>query len=135
DDRVAAVGTCHANRAAQLAHHNQQLAESAMEATRKLQQCQGHGTHLHLALKHQDQLREHNRLLTESATDMARKLQEVRQTDYQLLMAHQQLLAGMKDAEPRFSEIYEKCRAYTMTSVERLYALYKSVEYIVSANI
>jgi hypothetical protein len=41
----------------------------------------------------------------------------------------------MKDAEPRFAEIYEKCRAYTMTSVERLYALYKSVEYIVSANI
>src|SRR5215475_11878274 len=76
------------------------------------------------------ELEEHNRLLTESATELARKLQEIRQTDYQLLMAHQQLLAGMKDAEPRFSEIYEKCRAYTMTSVERLYALYKSVEYI-----
>src|SRR5215475_2762822 len=81
------------------------------------------------------ELEEHNRLLTESATELARKLQEIRQTDYQLLMAHQQLLAGMKDAEPRFAEIYEKCRAHTMTSVERLYALYKSVEYIVSADI
>ena len=50
-------------------------------------------------------------------------------------MAQQQLLAGMKDAEPRFHEIYERCRVYTMTSVERLYALYKSVEYIVSAKV
>ena len=81
------------------------------------------------------ELEEHNRLLTESATAAVRKLQDIRQTDYQIVMAQQQLLAGMKDAEPRFHELYEKCRPYTMTSIERLYALYKSVEYIVSANI
>jgi Macrocin-O-methyltransferase (TylF) len=81
------------------------------------------------------ELEEHNRLLTESATTAVRKLQDIRQNDYQIIMAQQQLLAGIKDVEPRFHELYEKCRPYTMTSVERLYALYKSVEYIVSANI
>ncbi len=29
-----------------------------------------------------------------------------------------------------FLEIYEKCRAFTMTSIERMYALYKSILYI-----
>src|SRR5262245_33391796 len=135
NSRLRAEHSSHATRATELAEHNAQLTESAMEETRKLQQCQAHVTHLHLALKAMDQLREHNRVLTETATEQARKLQELRQTDYQLLMAHQPLLAGMKDAEPRFSEIYEACRAYTMTSVERLYAVYKSVEYIVSADI
>jgi hypothetical protein len=50
-------------------------------------------------------------------------------------MAQQQLLAGMRDTDPRFNDIYEKCRPFTMTSIERLYALYKSVEYIVSADL
>jgi hypothetical protein len=81
------------------------------------------------------ELENHNRLLTEAATESERKLQAVRQADYQLVMAQQQLLAGMRDAEPRFHEIYERCRVYTMTSVKRLYALYKTVEYIVSAKL
>jgi len=34
------------------------------------------------------------------------------------------------EAELRFHEIYDKGRSYTMTSVERLYALFKSVEYM-----
>lgn len=34
-----------------------------------------------------------------------------------------------------FIEIYEKCRAYTMTSIERMYSLYKAVEYIVKLKI
>src|SRR6476660_6414493 len=75
------------------------------------------------------ELEQHNRLLTETATTAVGKLQDARQTDYQILMAQQHLLAGMKDADPRFHELYEKCRPYTMTSIERLYALYKSVEY------
>jgi hypothetical protein len=80
-------------------------------------------------------LRAHNELLTGNATEAVRKLQEIKQNDYQIIMAQQQLLAGMKDADPRFYDIYEKCRPFTMTSVERMYALYKSVEYIVSANL
>ena len=45
------------------------------------------------------------------------------------------MMAGIKDTDPRFQELYEKCRPYTMTSVEALYALYKSVEYIVASNL
>lgn len=39
------------------------------------------------------------------------------------------------DSDHEFLEIYEKCKAYTMTSKERMYALYKSVEHIVRAGI
>jgi O-methyltransferase len=34
-----------------------------------------------------------------------------------------------------FIDIYQFCKPYTMTSVERMYALYKGVEYIVKNNI
>lgn len=34
-----------------------------------------------------------------------------------------------------FNEIYRKCKSFTMTSKERIYALYKSVKYIVDNNI
>lgn len=34
-----------------------------------------------------------------------------------------------------FKEIYDFCRPYTMTSLERMYALYKACEYIAQANV
>jgi hypothetical protein len=55
--------------------------------------------------------------------------------DYQLEMAAYDLRTGMGDVEPDFFPIYERCRKYTMTSWERLYALYMAVRYIVKANI
>ena len=82
-----------------------------------------------------NELESHNRRLTEVATEQARKLQERSEADYQILMAQQQLLAGMQDADPQFQVIYQRCRVYTMTSIERLYALYKSVEYIVRSGL
>jgi len=39
------------------------------------------------------------------------------------------------DMEKGFEEVYVKAKAYTLTSVERMYALYKAVQYIVSANV
>ncbi len=39
------------------------------------------------------------------------------------------------DEDKRFIRLYNKCKEYTMTSKERMYALYKSVEYIVNAKI
>lgn len=33
-----------------------------------------------------------------------------------------------------FMEMYEKCRPYTLTSVERMYALYQAVKYIINAK-
>jgi len=39
-------------------------------------------------------------------------------------------LLNMADMEVSFLEMYEICKPYTMTSVERMYAIYKSIEYI-----
>lgn len=39
------------------------------------------------------------------------------------------------DRDETFQKIYAVCRPFTMTSKERMYALYKSVEYIVRAHI
>ncbi len=39
------------------------------------------------------------------------------------------------DLEPAFLPLYEQCRHATMTSVERLYALYKAVEHVVGNGI
>jgi O-methyltransferase len=39
------------------------------------------------------------------------------------------------DLDPEFAALFEACRAATMTSAERLYGLYKAVEYIVCAGI
>ncbi|MDR6774194.1 TylF/MycF/NovP-related O-methyltransferase [Azospirillum sp. BE72] len=41
------------------------------------------------------------------------------------------LKAGMLDMDPDFLPIYERCRHYTMTTPERMFAVYKAVEYIV----
>jgi len=39
------------------------------------------------------------------------------------------------DMDPDFKKIYEECKDFTMTSRNRMYALYKSVEYIVKNEI
>ena len=40
-----------------------------------------------------------------------------------------------KIIDDEFGTIYQKCRNFTMTSKERMYALYKAVEYVVNAKI
>jgi len=50
-------------------------------------------------------------------------------------MAQQSLMAGLRDLDPKFEEIYLACKSFTMTSIERLYALYKAVEYVVKADV
>src|SRR5687767_2846300 len=44
-------------------------------------------------------------------------------------------LSAPFDMEPEFVELYELCREATMTSIERMYALYKAVEHIVAEGI
>jgi len=39
------------------------------------------------------------------------------------------------DFDPEFRPLFEKCRSATMTSPERLYALYKSVRHVTHAKI
>ena len=80
-------------------------------------------------------LENHNAKLTDAVITGQKKLQEKGALDYQILMTHQGLLAEFRDLEPQFQESYERCTAYTMTSVERLYSLHKCVEYLVDASI
>jgi len=86
-------------------------------------------------LKRVVELESHNAALTESATELAEKLQTKKEVDYQILMTHQALLAGILDMEPEFRELFDHCKPFTMTSVERLYSVYKTVEYIAKAKI
>lgn len=44
-------------------------------------------------------------------------------------------LSSCPDMEPGFLPVYEAAKPYTMTSLERMYGLYKAVEYLVGANI
>ena len=143
-DRLRGEHAALSKRAAELEEHNKALTEAATERAHQLATLMPEIDRLrgeHAALsKRAAELEEHNKALTEAATERAHQLQEKealqqRQTDYQILQTHQQIMAGMKDADPRFQELYEKCRPYTMTSVEALYALYKSVEYIVASNL
>ena len=67
--------------------------------------------------------------------ELSTREQEAKERYYELVMAQQSLLAGLTDIDPAFGPLYEACKAYTMQSVERLYALYKAVEYIAKAHI
>src|SRR5262249_33313348 len=58
-----------------------------------------------------------------------------RSYDFQLVMAQEQIRAGMSNLEEEFVTLYEGCRGHTMTSWERLYALYKAVRYIVENGV
>lgn len=55
--------------------------------------------------------------------------------DHQASAAKYHALTGLDDMEPAFRELAEKVRPYTMTSFERMYALFKAIEYIEAANI
>ena len=40
-----------------------------------------------------------------------------------------------QDLEPEFLELYDRCRPYTMTSIERMYALYVSVRHMIEREV
>ena len=58
-----------------------------------------------------------------------------RKPDYQVIMAQDQIRAGTINLEPEFMHFYDQCREYTMTSWERMYALYKAILYIIENRI
>jgi O-methyltransferase len=81
---------------------------------------------------------------TRTLEDLIRRIRELqvsvkemdeRRLDYQLVMAQQSRIAGLKDLDPAFAGVYEVCQPYTMASTEQLYAVYKAVEYVVRARI
>jgi hypothetical protein len=80
-------------------------------------------------------LARHVRMLRDQNEELSRKLDEKVERDYQILMTHQGILAGIADMEPEFTAFYERCKPFTMTSVERLYSLFKCIEYVVRRGI
>jgi O-methyltransferase len=63
------------------------------------------------------------------------KLEEVPQIDYQALMERIAKEHAFSASDPAFYALYEQTKSFTMTSIERMYALYKAVEYISRAEI
>jgi hypothetical protein len=86
-------------------------------------------THKHEISKLSDIISERQSVITEYQQRLERSY------DYQIIMAQDQIRVGMSTLEPEFLRLYQECRQYTMTSWERLYALYKSVKYIVENKI
>jgi phage host-nuclease inhibitor protein Gam len=121
---------------AQIQQLDRQITELSEAATRHEQKYSADVEAI--TAVHAEQVRSlvaHNSALTEAATERARQLQREKETDYQLLMIHQNLLAEFRDMEPDFLDLYNRCKAFTMTSMERLYGLYKSVEYLSASGI
>lgn len=82
-------------------------------------------------------LREANRPIP---NDLARDVRqsyidEEYETDFQKMMAEYGAEAGYKDLEDAFFEDLASVRRYTMTSVERLYALWDAVRYVARAGL
>ena len=60
---------------------------------------------------------------------------EERVRDHQRDAAEYHAKTGTADMDPAFLPIYERCRGYTMTSVERMYALFTAIKYLEEAGI
>ncbi len=56
-------------------------------------------------------------------------------TDHQQAAAQYHQRTGLSDTESEFRELAERMRPFTMTSFERMYALFKAVEFIEAAKI
>lgn len=63
------------------------------------------------------------------------RINEIPTIDYQVLMRQQHEEAAFRDADPAFMELYERVKPFSMTSMERLYAMYKATEYVSRAAI
>jgi O-methyltransferase len=63
------------------------------------------------------------------------RVEEVPQIDYQVLMREQHERAAFQDADPGFAALYERVKGFSMTSIERLYAMYKATEYLCRAGV
>jgi len=55
--------------------------------------------------------------------------------DFQIEMAKYYVKISMGDIEPSFTSIYDRCKAWSVASVEQLYAIYQAMEYVVKAGL
>jgi O-methyltransferase len=74
----------------------------------------------------------HVAALTEAAIEREKVSQD---RNYQLVMIHQNLMAEFKDLDSNFLDVYERCKTFSMTAIERLFSLHKCVEYVCAAGV
>src|SRR5580692_751594 len=55
--------------------------------------------------------------------------------DHQAASRHYEQIVGLDDMDPEFLPIYEAYRRFTMTSAQRMFAVYKAIAYIEQAGI
>ena len=55
--------------------------------------------------------------------------------DYQVLTDYVAKLRKFELTDPEFSALYERVKPYTMTSIERLYAMYNAVDYLARSGV
>jgi len=55
--------------------------------------------------------------------------------DFQIEMAKYYVKISMGDIEPSFTPIYDRCKAWSVASVEQLYAIYQAMAYLVQAGL
>lgn len=63
------------------------------------------------------------------------RVDELPQINYQHIMRQHHEEAQFRDADPAFMSLHEQVCPFTMTSTERLYAMYKATEYVSKAGI
>jgi hypothetical protein len=56
-------------------------------------------------------------------------------TSYEQSAAEYHLRAGLGDMDPAFLPLYEQCRGQSMTSGERMFGLFKAIEYVARARV
>jgi O-methyltransferase len=127
---VDAVRAAYAERVGHLETHVSALTEAAISRENQLKaDAKAYQAAYN---KRVGELEAEVKMLTDSAIAYEKRSLD---RDYQLVMIHQNLLAKFKDLEPDFVVPYERCRAFTMTSIERLYSLHRTVEYLGTAGI
>jgi hypothetical protein len=118
----------------EIEEYKNEIEEYKLDIEQKYKQYQDWSKRLIEAHKHEISK------LTEITSERQSMLSEYqlkleRSYDYQTIMAQDQIRLGMANLEPDFLRIYEQCREYTMTSWERLHALYQAVKYVIENRI
>jgi len=116
----------------ELANTNLEFRRGRERDTRELEEARAETWRL------TERSRDFERQLSEALDEIRRlkiRIEEIPEIDYQVLMREQHERAAFQDAEPAFMELYEKVRHFSMTSIERLYAMYKAIEHICRTGI
>jgi O-methyltransferase len=69
------------------------------------------------------------------ATERIRRAVERSGFSVTRVLSNERIAAGQTDLDPAFAEVHRRCHAYTMTSVERMHALWQTIQHVVRRRI